>query len=141
MADGRLPDVRQQKGHQRASDPTHDRRFVQIDVVHDALQTKANSPVVSAAQARLSKLTKPMSSVNRRTPKTTLRRELSRFRLVERDGSVRWFRVPNVSATTLRQIIVSHINRATYIMADDAPVYTAIGRVRRPRVRQPAESR
>jgi len=48
--------------------------------------------------------------------------------LVERDGSVRSFRVPNVSATTLRPIIVSHVNRATYIMTDDAPVYTAIGR-------------
>ena len=48
--------------------------------------------------------------------------------LVERDGSVRSFPVANVSATTLRPIIVSHVNRATYIMTDDAPVYTAIGR-------------
>jgi transposase-like protein len=48
--------------------------------------------------------------------------------LVERDGSVRSFRVPNVSATTLRPIIVSHVNRATYIMTDDAPVYVQLGR-------------
>jgi transposase-like protein len=48
--------------------------------------------------------------------------------LVERDGSVRSFPVANVSAKTLRPIIVTHVNRATYIMTDDAPVYTAIGR-------------
>jgi transposase-like protein len=48
--------------------------------------------------------------------------------LVERDGKVRSFRVANVSATTLRPIIVTNVNRASYIMTDDAPVYTAIGR-------------
>jgi transposase-like protein len=48
--------------------------------------------------------------------------------LVERDGKVRSFKVANVSAQTLRPIIVSHVNRATYIMTDDAPVYNAIGR-------------
>jgi transposase-like protein len=48
--------------------------------------------------------------------------------LVERDGKVRSFRVANVSAQSLRPIIVSHVNRATYIMTDDAPVYTSNGR-------------
>jgi len=48
--------------------------------------------------------------------------------LVERDGKVRSFRVANVSAKTLRPSIVSHVNRATYIMTDDAPVYTSMGR-------------
>jgi transposase-like protein len=48
--------------------------------------------------------------------------------LVERDGRVRSFRVPDVTAQTLKPIIVSHINRATYLMTDDAPVYWAIGR-------------
>jgi hypothetical protein len=49
----------------------------------------------------------------------------------ERDGSVRSFHVPHVSATTLRPIIVSHVNRATYIMTDDAPVYTKGRRILR----------
>jgi transposase-like protein len=48
--------------------------------------------------------------------------------LVERDGRVRSFHVPDVTAQTLKPIIVSHINKATYLMTDDAPVYTAIGR-------------
>ena len=48
--------------------------------------------------------------------------------LVERDGSVRSFPIQNVSATTLRPIIVTHVNRASYIMTDDAKVYTSIGR-------------
>jgi len=48
--------------------------------------------------------------------------------LVERDGRVRIFSVKDVTAQTLKPIIVSHINKATYLMTDDAPVYTAIGR-------------
>jgi transposase-like protein len=47
--------------------------------------------------------------------------------LVERDGRVRSFRVPDVTAQTLKPIIVSHVNKATYLMTDDAPVYWAIG--------------
>jgi transposase-like protein len=48
--------------------------------------------------------------------------------LVERDGSVRSFHVPNVSAQTLRPIIVANVNRASYLMTDEAPSYTGIGR-------------
>lgn len=48
--------------------------------------------------------------------------------LVERDGKVRSFRVANVTAQTLRPLIVTHVNRASYIMTDDAPVYVGIGR-------------
>src|SRR5215204_2318252 len=42
--------------------------------------------------------------------------------LVERDGKVRSFHVPNVSAKTLRPIIVTNINRASYIMTDESTV-------------------
>ena len=48
--------------------------------------------------------------------------------LVERDGRVRSFHVPDVTAQTLKPIIVSHVNKATYLMTDESPVYTAIGR-------------
>jgi transposase-like protein len=48
--------------------------------------------------------------------------------LVERDGSVRSFRVPNVSAQTLRPVIVANVNRASYLMTDEALSYTSIGR-------------
>jgi ISXO2-like transposase domain len=48
--------------------------------------------------------------------------------LVERDGSVRSFRVPNVSAQSLRPVIVANVNRATYLMTDEAPSYVALGR-------------
>jgi transposase-like protein len=47
--------------------------------------------------------------------------------LVERDGSVRSFHVPHVSATTLRPIIVSHVNLASYLMTDESPIYPSIG--------------
>ncbi len=48
--------------------------------------------------------------------------------LVERDGKVRSFRVANVTAQMLRPLIVTHINRASFIMTDESTVYPAIGR-------------
>ena len=48
--------------------------------------------------------------------------------LVERDGKVRSFPIGNVTATTLRPIIVSHVSRASYLMTDESPVYPVIGR-------------
>jgi transposase-like protein len=48
--------------------------------------------------------------------------------LVERDGRVRSFHVPNVTAQTLRPVIVANVNKATYLMTDDSKVYPAIGR-------------
>ncbi len=47
--------------------------------------------------------------------------------LVERDGSVRSFHVPHVSATTLRPIIVTQVNRASFLMTDESTVYPSIG--------------
>ena len=46
--------------------------------------------------------------------------------LVERDGSVRSFHVANVTARTLRPIIASAVNKASYLMTDDALVYSAV---------------
>jgi transposase-like protein len=58
--------------------------------------------------------------------------------LVERDGRVRNFHVPNVTAQTLKPIIVSYVNKATYLMTDESPVYWSIGReFSGPRCRQP----
>ena len=48
--------------------------------------------------------------------------------LVERDGRVRSFHVPNVTAQTLKPIIVANVHKASYLMTDDAPVYPGIGR-------------
>jgi transposase-like protein len=48
--------------------------------------------------------------------------------LVERDGRVRSFHVPNVTAQTLGPVITANVDRATYLMTDDSPVYPSIGR-------------
>lgn len=48
--------------------------------------------------------------------------------LVERDGRVRSFHVPNVTAQSLKPIIVANVNKATYLMTDDSAIYPAIGR-------------
>lgn len=48
--------------------------------------------------------------------------------LVERDGRVRSFHVPNVTAATLGPVITANVDKATYLMTDDSPVYPSIGR-------------
>jgi len=48
--------------------------------------------------------------------------------LVERDGKVRSFHVPNVTAATLGPVITANVDRATFVMTDEAPVYPSIGR-------------
>ena len=48
--------------------------------------------------------------------------------LVERDGQVRSFHVANVSAKSLRPIIVTNVNRASYLMTDESNIYPAIGK-------------
>ena len=43
--------------------------------------------------------------------------------LVERDGRVRSFHVATVTAKTLKPVIRAHVDRASYIMTDESPVY------------------
>jgi hypothetical protein len=47
--------------------------------------------------------------------------------LVERGGKVRSFHIPNVTAETLKPIIVANVDKATYLMTDGSPVYPGIG--------------
>ena len=46
---------------------------------------------------------------------------------VERGGKVRSHHVPNVSATTLKPILVEAIAKDTHLRTDQSPVYTGIG--------------
>lgn len=47
--------------------------------------------------------------------------------LVERDGRVRGFHVANVTAKTLREKLVTQVDRASYLMTDEAPQYRKTG--------------
>jgi len=47
--------------------------------------------------------------------------------LVERGGKVRSRHVANVSGGTLRDVMVTQIDRASYLMTDEAPQYAKIG--------------
>jgi len=47
--------------------------------------------------------------------------------LVERDGKIASLHVANVTAKTLRPIIVKHVDRASYLMTDESTVYPKIG--------------
>jgi transposase-like protein len=47
--------------------------------------------------------------------------------LVERDGRVRSFHVPNVDANNLRPIIGRHVFQDTRFQSDESPIYTGIG--------------
>jgi transposase-like protein len=50
------------------------------------------------------------------------------FALVERDGRVRSFHVPNVTASNLAPIIARHAHGDSRFMTDEAPMYTRVGR-------------
>lgn len=47
--------------------------------------------------------------------------------LVEREGSVRSFHVPNVRGETLRTVIARNADRASHLRTDELPAYTGIG--------------
>lgn len=50
------------------------------------------------------------------------------FSLVERNGRVRSFHVANVTAKTLRRVIVANTHRSSHLMTDSARMYPAVGR-------------
>src|SRR5258708_6534909 len=50
------------------------------------------------------------------------------FSLVERDGKVRSRHVPDVTAKTLREAIVTQVDRKSYMMTNEAKVYTKTGK-------------
>ncbi len=50
------------------------------------------------------------------------------FALVERDGRVSSHHIPNVSAKTLREILVTHADRKSYLMTDESGAYIIVGR-------------
>jgi transposase-like protein len=47
--------------------------------------------------------------------------------LVERGGAARSFHIPNVTATTLHNVIARHAHRDSRFMTDEAPAYMTIG--------------
>jgi transposase-like protein len=49
------------------------------------------------------------------------------FALVERDGSVRSFHVPNVRAENLGKVLSVHADRTSHFMTDEAPVFMGLG--------------
>ncbi len=48
--------------------------------------------------------------------------------LVERDGKVRSFHLPNVNRNNLRTVLVTQIDRKSYLMTDDAGYYKRTGK-------------
>lgn len=48
--------------------------------------------------------------------------------LVERDGRVRAFPMPRVTADNLRQAVLTNVSRSANLMSDEAPYYVGIGR-------------
>jgi transposase-like protein len=51
--------------------------------------------------------------------------------LVEREGRVRSFHVANVTAEKLRPVLLDQIEKASYLMTDEAPVFETIGKALR----------
>jgi transposase-like protein len=49
------------------------------------------------------------------------------FSLVERQGVVRSFHVASVTGATLKPVLKAHIDRASYLMTDESPIYKRPG--------------
>jgi len=49
------------------------------------------------------------------------------FALVQRDGTVRSYHVPNVTAANLRPIVVKHTHTDSHFQTDESPIYTRVG--------------
>ena len=54
-------------------------------------------------------------------------KKMAVFSLVEREGKVRSRHVADVTAKTLRNAIVTQVDRKSHLMTDEAPVYTKTG--------------
>ena len=54
-------------------------------------------------------------------------KKMAVFSLVEREGKVRSRHVADVTAKTLRNAIVTQVDRKSYLMTDEAPVYVRTG--------------
>lgn len=48
--------------------------------------------------------------------------------LVERESQARSFHVANMNAKELRRLIAINVDRSSYLMIDEAPVHTKVGR-------------
>ena len=48
--------------------------------------------------------------------------------LVDRTGHARSFHVANVTAATVRPLVVTNVDRASFLMTDESPIYTRMGR-------------
>src|SRR4029077_2073712 len=85
--------------------------------------------VRSAVRTRSSKRTKPTSAARRAIERTTFRLKTAVLARVEREGRVRSFHLhsEHVTAQMLKPIIVSQVNKASYLMTDEALVYPKIG--------------
>jgi hypothetical protein len=55
-------------------------------------------------------------------------KKMAVFSLVEREGKVRSRHVADVTAKALRKAIVAQADRKSYLMTDEAPVYTKTGK-------------
>jgi transposase-like protein len=66
-----------------------------------------------------------------RKPGTKVRRGAAHMNpvlsLVERDGTVRSFHVPNVQAETLRSVIAAHVSKDSHFRTDELAAYRGIG--------------
>src|SRR5215213_10077038 len=82
----------------------------------------------SAAKARRLKRTKPTSAkAKNRAYAKTLPKHEAVMSLVERGGKVRSHHVADVSAKSLKPIIVDAIAKETNLRTDQSPVYTEVG--------------
>src|SRR5215208_5067044 len=82
----------------------------------------------SAAKVSSWKRTKPISAAKRKTKAFgPIPKKEAVMALVERQGNVVSVHVPNVTAKTLRPLIVTIVDRKSHLRTDHSPIYWTIG--------------
>jgi transposase-like protein len=87
----------------------------------------ARFPVRSAARTKVVEADETYVGGKAKNRKGKVPSKEAVFSLVERGGKVRSRHVADVTGATLRLAMVTQIDRASYIMTDEAPAYTKIG--------------
>jgi len=126
-----LPHQFEQEGDERPSNAPHDGRQLQDRMVHDASHPRGHAreqawPTGGEGKFVEADETFTGGKAKNRAYKAPPPKEPA-LALVERGGKVRSFHVPEVTATTLKPIIVDAISKDSHFRTDESGVYWQVG--------------
>ncbi len=96
--------------------------------IREAMRPPASAPDPLGGQNKVIEADETYIGGKARNRKNKVPKKEAAFALVERDGRVSSHHVPDVSGKTLRDVLVTHVDRKSYLMTDEAGAYIAVGK-------------